>query len=283
MPGERRVAAGGTLRGRAHTLTRRTLLTAGASVAAVAVVGGLAARDLSRPASTPTAGPDVPAGDERLIRIASGARGREVDFWTAVPAGYGGGRGLPVCLVLHGASATPRDFGRLGLARFLTDAVRRGTPPFVLAAATGNRLWRPAGDDDPRRMVREEMPAWCARRDFDSSRLAVCGWSTGGAGALLLAEAYPGWLRTAAALSPAVRPGDEVFADVRKLRDTPVGLWCGRQDNFLKDVRALARALPEPPARAEWTDGRHNFGYWNTVIPDAFALLGAALTPPRAN
>ncbi|MFE9695122.1 hypothetical protein [Micromonospora sp. NPDC005806] len=63
----------------AHTLTRRTLLTAGAGVATVAVVGGLAARDLSRPAPKP-AGPDVPVGDARLIRIASSARGREVDF-----------------------------------------------------------------------------------------------------------------------------------------------------------------------------------------------------------
>ncbi|MFE9695123.1 alpha/beta hydrolase-fold protein [Micromonospora sp. NPDC005806] len=184
--------------------------------------------------------------------------------------------------MLHGNSATPRDFGRLGLARFLTDAVRRGTPPFVLAGAAGGRLsWQPSGKDDPQRMVREEVPTWCARRGFDSSRLAAWGWSTGGAGALLLAEAYPGWLRAVAAFSPAVRPGDAAFAGAKKLRGTPVGLWCGRQDNFLKDVRALARALPERPVRAEWADGRHNFGYWGTVIPDAFALLGAALTPPR--
>ena len=267
----------------AHTLTRRTLLAAGAGTAAVAVVGGLAARELSRPRTGPAPDlPDAPAGDERLIRIASDARGRAVDFWTAVPDGYGDGRGLPVCLVLHGASATPRDYGRFGLARFLTDAVRRGAPPFVLAGATGGRLaWRRSGDDDPQRMVREEVPTWCARRGFDTGRMAVWGWSMGGFGALLLAEAYPGWLHAVAAFSPAVRPGDAVFADVDKLRGTPVGLWCGRQDNFLRDVRALAKALPEPPVRAEWTDGRHNFAYWGTVIPDAFALLGAALTPPR--
>ncbi|GAA4580982.1 alpha/beta hydrolase-fold protein [Micromonospora coerulea] len=266
-----------------HTLTRRRLLLAGAGTAAVAVVGGLTARELSqpRPESTP-APPDAPPGDERLIRIASGARGREVDFWTAVPEGYGDGRGLPVCLVLHGASATARDFGRLGLARFLTDAVRRGAPPFVLAGASGGRLsWRRSGHDDPQRMVREEVPTWCARRGFDIDRMAVWGWSMGGFGALLLAEAYPGWLRAVAAFSPAVRPGDAVFAGADKLRGTPVGLWCGRQDNFFRDVRALARALPEPPVRTAWADGRHNFAYWGTVIPDAFALLGAALRPPR--
>ncbi|MBU8856765.1 MULTISPECIES: alpha/beta hydrolase-fold protein [unclassified Micromonospora] len=267
----------------AHTLTRRTVLTAAAGIAGVGLVGGLAARQLAGPRPGPApALPDAPAGDERLIRIASGARGREVDFWTAVPEGYGDGRGLPVCLVLHGASATPRDYGRFGLARFLTDAVRRGAPPFALAGATGGRLsWRAAGDDDPQRMVREEVPTWCARRGFDSSRLAVWGWSMGGFGALLLAETYPRWLRMAAAFSPAVSPGDAVFAGVEKLRGTPVGLWCGRQDNFLKDVRALARALPEEPVRAAWADGRHNFGYWGTVLPDAFALIGAALSPPR--
>lgn len=265
----------------AQVTTRRTLLTAAAGVAGVGLVGGLAARQLTRTGPGP-AGPGVPAGDQRLIRIASGARGREVDLWTAVPEGYGDGRGLPVCLVLPGAPVAPRDLGPLGLGRFLTAAVRRGTPPFVLAAATGNRLWRPTGGDDPRRMLREEVPTWCARRGFDSSRLAAWGWSTGGAGALLLAEAYPGWLHAVAAFSPAVHPGDEVFTGARQLRGTPVGLWCGRQDNFLKEVRALARALPEPPVRARWTDGRHNFGYWNTVIPDAFALLGAALTPARA-
>jgi predicted esterase len=264
----------------ARVVTRRTLLTAAAGVAGASLVGGLAARQLSRARPDP-AGPDAPAGDQRLVRMNSAARGREVDFWTAVPEGYGDGRGLPVCLVLHGTGATPRDFGRLGLARFLTDAVRRGAPPFVLAAADGNRLWRPGPGDDPRRMVREEVPTWCARRGLDSSRVAAWGWSSGGAGALALAEAYPGWLRAVAACSPTVRPDDEVFAGVGKLRGTPVGLWCGRQDNVLKDVRALTRALPEPPVRAEWTDGRHNFGYWNGIIPSAFALLGGALTPAR--
>ncbi|WP_319460766.1 alpha/beta hydrolase [Micromonospora sp. RTP1Z1] len=267
----------------AHPLTRRRLLAAGAGTAALAALGGLTARELSRPRPGPVpALPDAPAGDERLIRIASAARGREVDFWTAVPEGYGDGRGLPVCLVLHGASATPRDFGRFGLARFLTDAVRRGAPPFVLAGATGGRLsWRRSGADDPQRMVREEVPTWCARRGFDVDRTAVWGWSMGGFGALLLAEAYPGWLRAVAAFSPAVRPGDAVFTGAARLRGTPVGLWCGRQDNFLRDVRALAGELPEPPVRAAWADGRHNFAYWGTVIPDAFALLGAALSRPR--
>ncbi|MCG5468382.1 esterase family protein [Micromonospora sp. LAH09] len=263
--------------------TRRGLLLAGAGATALTVGLGWAARDLVRPSPARPVPPDAPAGDERLTRRSSAARGRSVDFYTAVPHGHGDGRGLPVCLVLHGASTTARDFPGLGLGRFLTDAVRRGAPPFVLAGATGDRLsWRPSDRDDPQRMVREELPAWCAEQGFDTNRLAAWGWSMGGFGSLLLAEAWPGLLRAVAALSPAVAPGDAVFAGVDRLRGTPLGLWCGHQDDFLNDVQALERALPEPAARTEYADGRHDFRYWGRVIPDALDFVAAALAaPPR--
>jgi predicted esterase len=222
--------------------------------------------------------PSVPAGDERVERRASAARGREVDFYTAVPAGHGDGRGLPVCLVLHGASKTARDFPALGLGRFLSAAVQGGAAPFVLAGAAGDRLsWRPSGADDPQRMVREEVPRWCAERGFDADRLAAWGWSMGGYGALLLAEAFPGLLRRVAAFSPAVRAGDDVFAGAPRLRGTPVGLWCGRDDGLYGDVRALQRALPAAPAAGGYGPGGHNFGYWSTVIPAAFSFLADGL------
>jgi acetyl esterase/lipase len=218
--------------------------------------------------------PDAPPGDERLERRVSAARGRPVDFYTAVPDGHGDGRGLPVALILHGGSKTARDFPALGLGRFLTAAVRGGAPPFVLAGATGDRLaWQPAGRDDPRRMVREEIPAWCAERGFDTTRVAAWGWSMGGYGALLLAQTFPGFVRSVAALSPAVHPGDAVFTQVNMLRGVPVGLWCGRDDGLYDDVRALHRALPEPPVAGGYADGRHNFGYWSTVVPTAFEFL----------
>ena len=37
-------------------------------------------------------------------------------------------------VVLHGASASARDLRTFGLGRFVTAAVRAGTPPFVLAS-----------------------------------------------------------------------------------------------------------------------------------------------------
>ncbi|NES15608.1 MULTISPECIES: hypothetical protein [Micromonospora] len=54
----------------AHTLTRRRLLAAAAGTAGVVAVGGLAARQLAARKAV-TDGPDVPAGDIRLIRIGS--------------------------------------------------------------------------------------------------------------------------------------------------------------------------------------------------------------------
>jgi len=228
--------------------------------------------------------PDAPEGRVRLERVRSAARGREVDLFTAVPHGHGSGAGLPVCLVLHGASATAADFRPFGLPRFLSAAVRAGVPPFVLAGADGGRLrWEPdpAGGDDPQRMLLEEMPRWLAERGFDEQRSAAWGWSMGGYGALRLAEVGDRQLRAVAAFSPAVAPGDPVFAGVDALAGTPVGLWCGLDDGFLPDVRALAEALPEPPEVLSYGEGAHTRVYWNGVTPAAFRFIGAALAGRR--
>jgi pimeloyl-ACP methyl ester carboxylesterase len=257
-----------------HSVRRRNFLVAGA-VAATAATAGCR---LLETGSAPVI-PSAPPGDERVTRRFSAARGRTVDFYTAVPAGHGDGRGLPVCFVLHGGSKRPGDFAATGLGRFLTDAVRRGAAPFVLAGATGDRLaWRPGRADDPQRMVHEELPAWCAERGFDTSRLAAWGWSMGGFGALLLAETFPGFVRSVAAFSPAVVPGDAVFDGAARLAGTTIGLWCGRDDNLYDNVSALRKALPVPPAAGSFGKGRHNFGYWSTVVPAAFDLIAATLT-----
>jgi enterochelin esterase-like enzyme len=255
---------------------RRTLLAAGSAAAAVAAAGYWTRET----APSPVLIPQAPAGVEKLEQRFSTARRREVDFYTAVPHGYGDGRGLPVCLVLHGGSKRPADFTALGLGRHLTDSVRRGAAPFVLAGATGDQLaWRPSDGDDPQLMVREELPAWCAGRGFDTGRLAAWGWSMGGYGALLLAETFPGFVRSVAAFSPAVTPGDAVFRQAARLAGTPVGLWCGRDDDLYRDVRAFQTSLPADAAVSGYGAGRHNFGYWSTVIAPAFDFIASTLRP----
>ncbi|GAA3213826.1 alpha/beta hydrolase-fold protein [Dactylosporangium siamense] len=254
-------------------MRRRYVLTGAAGIVAAAAIGGAQLAD-RRDADVTV--PDAALGDERLEQRRSDARGRTVDFYTCVPAGHGDGRGLPVCLVLHGGSKTARDFPALGLGRHLTAAVTAGAAPFVLAGATGDRLaWRPSGADDPQRMAHEEIPRWCAERGFDTSRVAVWGWSMGGAGALLLAETFPGFVLRVAAFSPAVSAGDDVFTGADRLRGTPVGLWCGRDDPLYRAVRSLHHRLPEAPVAGGYTGGRHNFGYWSTVVPAAFAFIAA--------
>jgi pimeloyl-ACP methyl ester carboxylesterase len=258
-------------------MRRRTLLTSGVVVASAAAAGAWAYRS-GQAAVVPLGVPSVPPGPERCELRYSKARGATVDFYTAVPAGHGDGAGLPVCLILHGGSKRPADFAGMGLGRFLTDAVNRGAAPFVLAGATGDRLaWQPSGRDDPQRMLHEELPAWCAARGFDTTRLAAWGWSMGGYGSLLLAETFPQFVRAVAAFSPAVVPGDVVFRDAAQLTGTPVGLWCGRQDALFANVRALRRALPAAPAAGGFGAGEHNFAYWSTVIPAAFTFVAARL------
>lgn len=222
--------------------------------------------------------PEAAPGDERVEVRGSEARGRDVDFYTAVPAGHGDGLGLPVCVILHGASATAADFDDFGFGRFLSDAVARGAPPFVLAGATGGVLrWEPSGADDPQRMAAEEVPAWCAERGFDITRLALWGWSMGGYGALRLAEAHPGLVRAVAAFSPALSRGDRVFRDAGKLGSVRVGLWCGRQDGLYGTIVDFEDALPEGKAAGDYQRGRHRRGYWNRVTPAAFDFIAAAL------
>ena len=272
--------------------TRRRLLTAGVGgVAGAGVLAAVAAgpaglhddarqlRDwiLRRP--DPFI-PSAPEGVVRLETVHSAARGRDVDLFTAAPHGYGDGKGLPVCLVLHGATARPRDFQPFGLPRFLTAAVRRGAPPFVLMGADGGLLyWErdPASDDDPERMVLDELPRWAAQRGFDAGRLAGWGWSMGGVGVLHIAEVKPGFLRGAAAFSPAVTPGDGVFASIAALAGTPLGVWCGRDDPLYPNVRRLVAALPEPPRVVAYGPGAHTRVYWDSVTLPALGFVGRVL------
>lgn len=223
--------------------------------------------------------PDVPAGRVTLEQVYSHARNKTVDLFTAVPAGYGDGAGLPVVVVLHGATGRPDQYAGFGLPQFLTAAVQAGTPPFALAGADGGTLfWSPQPDgDDPGAMVLDEMPRWLAARGFDAATRALWGWSMGGYGVLNLSEQQPGWARATAAFSPAVSEGDQVFASSSRLRPRDLGIWCGTDDPLYPSVRALADSLRPAPAIASFSPGGHTRVYWNDQTAAAFAFLGGRL------
>lgn len=222
--------------------------------------------------------PDAPEGAVRLERIRSKARGREVGLFTAVPAGHGDGAGLPVCLVMHGASATTADFRGFGLPRFLSAAVAAGARPFVLAGVDGGRIrWERSGADDPQAMLREEVPGWLRERGFDPARPVLWGWSMGGYGALRLAASAPSSYRAVAAFSPAVARSDALMRDAPALRGVPLGVWCGSDDALLGEVRALVAALTRPPQVLDISPGGHTRSYWNAHTLTAFAFLASHL------
>ena len=85
--------------------------------------------------------PAVPAGTVRLEQVTSTARGRQVGFYTAVPQGYGDGRGLPVCLILHGATATTARYEAFGFGQFLTAAVHGDVDPQLATAAATYKIF----------------------------------------------------------------------------------------------------------------------------------------------
>ena len=266
-------------------VSRRTVLL-GAGAGGVALAGGAAYAVLPDrfrnrlPWAEDPYVPDAAEGVVRLETVRSQARGRDVDLFTAVPAGHGEGAGLPVVVVLHGASATAADFRPFGLGRFLTAAVEAGAPPFVLAGADGGVLrWEPDPNsaDDPQAMLLTEMPRWLEERGFDAGTRALWGWSMGGYGCLRAAEAEPGWARAVAAFSPALSEGEGVFADAERLADVPLGLWCGTDDALYPAVRAFEAELVEPPEIATYTEGGHTRYFWNDHTLEAFEFLASRL------
>lgn len=231
--------------------TRRTALIAGLSLIAGGAlweVAGEPVWDRVRPGPRSVV-PSAPEGKVTLDQVQSAARGKRIGLFTAVPAGHGDGAGLPVCMILHGASATTANFREFGLPRFLTAAVQAGARPFVLAGADGGAIrWSSSGSDDPQRMLTDELPGWLAQRGFGEIR-AGWGWSMGGFGVLSYAAANPGSLRAAAAFSPAVYGTDALMSGPAALAKTPLGIWCGTEDALQPNVQRL-----EGPAIGQLVD-----------------------------
>jgi S-formylglutathione hydrolase FrmB len=267
-----------------RALTRRRLLLGAAGVAAAGAAGTIAAGSAPWPVRralglAPTAFvPDVPEGRVDLVSVPSRAMGAEVDLFTAVPHGYGDGSGLPVVVVLHGASASAADFRGFGFGRFVTAAVEAGAPPFVLAGTDdGPAGWIPAAGTDPFAMLREELPGWLGTRGFDAGRRAVWAWSRGGYGALRLAQETPGYARSWALFSPAVSASDPALDDLSALAATSVAVWCGTDDPFYDAVRVVADRIPGGPDAATYAPGGHTRVFWNDHTLAAFAWLAATL------
>jgi hypothetical protein len=269
------------------SVPRRALLRGGVAAAALGGIG-LLGWEVAPPALTtrirrelgilPDAYvPDSAEGEVRLERVESTAMGA-LDLFTAVPAGHGDGIGLPVVVVLHGASASAAALRGFGLGRFVTAAVEAGAPPFVLAGTDdGPNGWLPSGRIDPPRMLTDELPRWLAARGYAADRRALWGWSRGGYGALEFVVDHPGWASALALFSPALHRGDRVLGDLDVLGTMPWGLWCGSGDPFHDGAVALAAAAPVAPDPWVTGDGGHTRVYWNSHTVAMFRYLADQL------
>jgi enterochelin esterase-like enzyme len=272
-------------------LSRRGLLAG----SALALLAGCS----SAPSAPPPGPPPVPEPARpsalrdpvTVQRMRSAARGTDVDLVLITPEGVPAA-GLPVCLALHGRGAQARTFLSLGVPALLTAAVRAGTPPFAVAALDGDHYWvNVGGDDDPQRMLTDEVPGWLTQRDLRPAS-AVFGISMGGFGALRFARAHPD-LKAVATASAALfvswpdARSRKVFADEAnwraeepllhpaELHPDTLGVWCGESDPFLGADRKLVQAVH--PAVSRFSPGKHEDAYWRGVLPDVLKFVGGKL------
>ncbi|MEV0796711.1 alpha/beta hydrolase-fold protein [Kribbella sp. NPDC050281] len=283
-------------------LSRRVLLRTGAAatITGVAAVAGLETgaipgrakvHDVLGLSGPDGVVPDVPPGPVESGTFESAARRTTVGYSIIRP--HESSAELPVVLALHGRGGDHTSaIGDLGMDRYLTAAMRSGTPPFAVATVDGGRdnYWHPrATGDDPLRMLSAEFLPLLAKRGLHVDRVGVLGWSMGGYGALL----WGGRSAVAiGAMSPALwRRYDEDVADGafdgaddfeqhqvfgRPLENVAVRIDCGRDDPFAGAAGGLRRELH---AAGGQQAGAHTGGYWRRMLPEQLRFLGEKLAP----
>jgi S-formylglutathione hydrolase FrmB len=202
-----------------------------------------------------------------------------------------GGR-IPVCLALHGRGASAQTFLDLGVPEFLNQAVAAGVKPFgVVSVDGGDTYWvAKKPEDDPQKMLVEDVPTWLSNRGFGAP-FAALGISMGGYGALNYART-PG-LNAVAAISAAMfltwaeAKTRNAFTDERswqateplrntdKLGDVQLGVWCGTSDPFITQARQLIDKTH--PKVAAIGPGEHADPYWRRVFPDVLRFIGESV------
>lgn len=296
-----------------RTLGRRTILLAGGGTAVAALTGAFVGVEAGVLPGRPSvdralglgevdlAAPSGDVGSVTYRSFSSARRGVDVTWGVGLPPSASA-NGLPVVLVLHGRGADAHSgFTALHLQSFLADHVRRGRRPFALVSVDGgDRYWHPrAGGDDPLGMIIDELLPRAGELGLRVDRIGVTGWSMGGYGSLMLARESEhdrlGGLAiaAAAAMSPALfesyaasSPGSfddaadwERWGDLAAspgVRGTPLRVSCGTSDPFAAQTRVYREHCARTPSGGLST-GRHDNGYWRSLVPGHFAFLGEHL------
>lgn len=295
--------------GQAHWWRRRSVLTAGVTGLALTGFGVTAANDLlpaglRTPAGFGTANsPQVTF--TKTEQVYSRARGKTVTLRSILPS-RNPPDGLPVSLLLHGLHGSATGTGIGELAGHLVQRVARGdVPPFAFVAVDGgNNYWHDDHKgDDPLAMLLEEVPMWLRRRGLGGPLglpVASTGVSMGGWGSLLYGRRRREWfsrLGAVAAISPSLITSWRTMSKRKAFKDatewaaldplhnpdalgsTPVGLWCGDEDHFIKGVRKYA-ALTHPEV-VDIRPGGHNGRFFSSVVPSVISFLGKHMPDVR--
>lgn len=256
------------------------------------------------PSPTPSRTPkprSTPAGDGTRVygTLASPSTGLTHNWIVIYPPGSSVKAKLPVVIVLHGMGDTFDTLNHLNYHVHLGEAVRAGVRPFALAAIDGGVLfWQKMNGQDGAALVATDFVGMLAARGLDTSRLALTGWSMGGWGTLRLAgNELAGKVRAAAPISTPLYPdaaaaperwmSDEEYAannpytHPQLLTNLPLWLACGTSDRFHPGNVSFAGVLGQTPGvlppQTHFTEGNHDFGYWESITADQFRFLGEHL------
>ncbi|WP_175482747.1 alpha/beta hydrolase [Actinokineospora iranica] len=220
----------------------------------------------------------------------STGRYREVEAVIIRPAGVPV-KPIPVCVALHGGIGGAKSFLDLGVPDILTGLVRDGVPPFAVVAVEGGN-WVGGRNDDPQRMLNEDLPEWLDHHQLATTPFSTVGIGAGGTGALNLARTpgftavavispilFDSWADAAAAKMFTDRAHWERLDPLRHINEfayLPVGVWCGTEDRaYLGNAKTLAQRVKA--ARTSFERGGHNDQYFRRALPDALQFVGGYL------
>ncbi|PPK63943.1 esterase [Actinokineospora auranticolor] len=268
-------------------LSRRSLLAVGVGLGA-GLIAGCQAQGAPPPQ---TAQPLTDSTDAQPVvtdRVLSPGRYREVDIVIIRPTGVRAS--LPVCVALHDRPGGAKAFLEYGLPAMLDKVVASGAPPFAVAAVDGGN-WVGDKDDEPQRMLNQDLPGWLTYHDLASTPFAVIGVGEGASGAFNQAK-NPGFAAVAM-ISPALFDSwadadkSKIFDDrgqwerseplrhSTELGNVPLGVWCGTEAPNIARARQLAERAKA--AKASFTPGGHTPDYFKTALPEALAFAAEHL------
>ncbi|GAC61914.1 alpha/beta hydrolase [Gordonia sp. PS3] len=295
-----------------RALSRRSLLT---GVAGLAALGGVAACSTSDPL-VPRDAANV-GGDDRLpvqtdppeipndppvltgSFVSTKMAGRDTRWAVSRPNGVTGE--LPVVVVAHALNTDERSiFSKaLNIQGVVQQYVDAGNPPFAVASVDVARNYfhaRTDGTDGAAMIVDEFIPMLDGdqRLNLRTDRIGLYGWSMGGYGALRLGALIGAPRVAAIAVSspamwadPANFPprafdsyadyqANSLFGQQHAFSKIPLMISIGMADQFYTYTRQWAADL-HPPAAFSTTPGGHTNRFWRSVLPDQVEFLGRNL------